>query len=122
MMRDLNWGLLTDDLLEILVLNQTQLSEMCKVTQQSVSNWKTGVRSPGVYARHVLRELAVDAKIKLENYSIKSVVNKASAKQLNDEEETISEEVLLFAQRLSLLPQKQRMKIIDMAEFLIEHN
>jgi hypothetical protein len=120
-MKDLNWGLLTDDLLEILVINQTQLSERCKVTQQSVSNWKTGVRSPGVYARHVLRELAVEAKIKLEDYKNKSSAKKALAKVLHGNESLISEEVLIFAQRLALLPKKQCEKIIDMAEFLLEH-
>jgi hypothetical protein len=119
-MKDLNWGLLTDDLLEILVINQTQLSEMCKVTQQSVSNWKTGVRSPGVYARHVLRELATEAKVKLESYKKKGPPKKSQANVVQDVD-VISEEVLAFAQRLACLPKKHRDKILDMAEFLMEH-
>ena len=117
-MKYLNWGALTDDLLEVLVMNQTQLARKCKVTQQSVSNWKTGVRSPGVYARHVLRELAKDAKLNLEDYKI-SAYQKTRTKGLTDNDSPMSEEILAFAQRLTVLPKRQREKIMDMAEFMI---
>lgn len=120
-MKYLNWGALTDDLLEILVMNQTQLAKQCKVTQQSVSNWKTGVRSPGVYARHVLRDLAKDAKLTVEDYKI-APFQKTRVKGLTDGESPISEEILAFAQRLTVLPKRQREKIMDMAEFMITRN
>ncbi|MCM8541381.1 MAG: helix-turn-helix domain-containing protein [Lentisphaeraceae bacterium] len=120
-MKYLNWGALTDDLLEILVMNQTQLAKKCKVTQQSVSNWKTGVRSPGVYARHVLRDLAKDAKLTVEDYKI-APYQKTRVKGLTDGESPISEEILAFAQRLTVLPKRQREKIMDMAEFMITRN
>ena len=117
-MKYLNWGSLTDDLLEVLVMNQTQLADKCKVTQQSVSNWKTGVRSPGVYARHVLRELANDAKLNVEDYKI-AAYQKERAKGMSNSDIPVSEEILAFAQRLAALPKRQREKIIDMAEFMI---
>ena len=117
-MKYLNWGSLTDDLLEVLVMNQTQLAKKCKVTQQSVSNWKTGVRSPGVYARHVLRELAKDAKLTLDDYKI-AAYQKKRARGMSNTDIPISEEMLAFAQRLSVLPKRQREKIMDMAEFMI---
>jgi transcriptional regulator with XRE-family HTH domain len=120
-MKYLNWGSLTDDLLEVLVMNQTQLARKCKVTQQSVSNWKTGVRSPGVYARHVLRELAKDAKLTVEDYKI-TAFQKTRVKGMNDTEMPMSEEILAFAQRLTVLPKRQREKIMDMAEFMITRN
>ena len=37
-MKYINWSLLTDDLLEILILNQETLANKCGVTQQSISN------------------------------------------------------------------------------------
>ena len=120
-MKYLNWGSLTDDLLEILVMNQTQLADQCKVTQQSVSNWKSGVRSPGVYARHVLRELSKEAKLKLENYKI-APYQKKRVKGLTESETPIPEEILAFAERLSALSKRQREKIMDMAEFMINRN
>ena len=116
-MKHLNWGSLTDDILEILVMNQTQLAKKCRVTQQSVSNWKTGVRNPGVYARHMLRELADKAKLDLNNYN---VTGKTVVKGMVGTHPDIPEELLAFAQRLSVLPKNQRQKVIDMAEFLIE--
>lgn len=117
-MKYLNWGAMTDDLLEILVMNQTQLASQCKVTQQSVSNWKTGVRSPGVYARHVLRELSKEAKLNIEDYKIVPF-QKLPSKGLTESESPVSEEIMAFAQRLSVLPKRQREKIMDMAEFMI---
>jgi transcriptional regulator with XRE-family HTH domain len=117
-MKYLNWGSMTDDLLEILVMNQTQLAKQCRVTQQSVSNWKTGVRSPGVYARHVLRELANEAKLTLDDYKI-APYQKLRTKGLTESQTPMSEDVMAFAQRLSVLPKRQREKIMDMAEFMI---
>ena len=117
-MKYLDWGSLTDDLLEILVINQTQLAEKCKVTQQSVSNWKTGVRSPGVYARHVLRELTEEANLNIDKYKVKPK-QKKRVKGLTDTDIPINEDILAFAQRLAVLPKRQRDKIIDMAEFMI---
>ncbi|MCM8535681.1 MAG: helix-turn-helix domain-containing protein [Lentisphaeraceae bacterium] len=117
-MKYLNWGALTDDLLEILVMNQTQLAKQCRVTQQSVSNWKTGVRSPGVYARHVLRELAKEAKVTLDDY--KTIpYQKPVGKTVSESSSAVSEDIMNFAQRLSILPKRQREKIMDMAEFMI---
>ncbi|MCH2206469.1 MAG: helix-turn-helix domain-containing protein [Lentisphaerales bacterium] len=117
-MKYLNWGAMTDDLLEVLVMNQTQLAKQCRVTQQSVSNWKTGVRSPGVYARHVLRELAKEAKLTIEDYKI-TPYQKMRAKGMTETQSPVSEDIMAFAQRLSVLPKRQREKIMDMAEFMI---
>ena len=107
-MKYLNWCCLVDDLQRILVMNQTQLAEKCKVTQQSVSNWKTGLRSPGVYARSVLRDLCKEAKIKSDSY-------KVSHYQQSD----LPEDILAFAELLMVLPKRKRDKIMDMAEFII---
>jgi len=114
----LNWGALTDDISETLILNQTTLAKKCKVTQQSVSNWKTGTRNPGVFARSILRELAAEAKLDLEDYSIKPF-QKTSATGINEQEIPVPEEIMEFALKLGALPIKEREKIMDMAEFII---
>ena len=120
-MKYLNWAALVDDLQEILVMTQTTLADKCQVTQQSVSNWKTGVRSPGVYARHVLRELCKEAKLKIESYKIEPKQRKR-VKGQTESETPLPEEILAFAERLAVLSKRQRDKIMDMAEFMIKRN
>jgi transcriptional regulator with XRE-family HTH domain len=116
-LKNLDWGKLTDDLLDCLGITQTQLSVKCKVTQQSVSNWKNGTRSPGVYARHVLRELAINAKLDLNSYENPQ----AGAVEMAVIEASISTEVLMFAKRLAELPQVQVRKILDMSYFIMSY-
>ena len=117
----LNWGLLTDDVLEVLVMNQTQLATVCRVTQQSVSNWKTGVRSPGVFARNELRRLAKDAKLSIDDYKKSRLSRKTKNKSRdnNGNELSMPDDIFAFAIRLSNISKNRRNKIIDMAEFII---
>lgn len=115
-MKNLNWSQLTDDILEKLDINQSELAKLCKVTQQTVSNWKTNTRSPGVYARNKLRELSADAKLKIDKYKIK---NADKSGVLGKPDLDLPEEILAFAQRLDALPKRQKDKILDMASYMI---
>ena len=117
-MKYINWSLLTDDLLEILILNQETLANKCGVTQQSISNWRTGVRSPGVRPRAVLRQLCEQAKLKLEDYHL-DAFSKKRLEGLSGTGAPISGEVLEFSKRLSLLSPKKYREVINMAEFMI---
>ena len=120
-MKHFNWSVLVDDIKEILVINQTQLAEKCEVTQESVSNWKTGVSKPGVYARHLLGELCQEAKLKIEDYRIERKQRKCVKRKV-ESETLLSEDILAFAGRLTKLSKRQRKKIMDMAEFMIERD
>ena len=113
-MKNLDWGQLTDDLLETLVLNQRSLAEKCRVTQQSVSNWKTGIRNPGVYARHALRELSKEANLQLEDYKVAEEANPVSVDGVK-----LSSNVADFALKLNDASAQQQAKIIEMAEFVL---
>ncbi|HCE42850.1 MAG TPA: hypothetical protein DET40_04830 [Lentisphaeria bacterium] len=57
------WHLLVRELLEGMFFSQQDLAEHCKVTQQSISSWKNGVRKPGDFARRRILELAREAEI-----------------------------------------------------------
>ena len=87
MKKNVNWSELVEDISENLILTQAQFAEKCQTTQQSVSNWKTGIRRPGVYARGKIRNLAKDAGLKLEDYQaelcIDTEVKKSVDKVLN---------------------------------------
>jgi len=118
-MKYINWSLLADDLLEVQVLNQIKLAELCNVTQQTVSNWKTGTRKPGVFARNTLIDLCKKAKLNIDDYKV-TAYQKKRAKGVTESEAPISDELLEFAKRLATLPKKERSKIMDMAEFIID--
>ena len=49
----------------------------------------------------------------------KSKNQKLPSKGLTEKESPVSGEIMAFAQRLSVLPKRQREKIMDMAEFMI---
>ena len=70
--RQLDWHLLSKDLMNGLFLSQQELADLCKVSQQSISNWKRGFRNPGVFARQKLFELAQKEKIDLSKYETNS--------------------------------------------------
>ena len=61
----INWSKLVTYILEDLFFSQKELAELCNVTQQSISNWKMQVRSPGPYAKRKLTEIAEANGLKL---------------------------------------------------------
>lgn len=101
-MKNLDWSKLTSDILRILKMNQVALAAECKVTQQTVSCWKTDSRSPGVYTRNKLRDLAAEAKLNFKRYKVNNLPKPAYQKEL-------PEDVLAFAQVLSVLPKKRKL-------------
>ncbi len=56
-MKDINWSFLVEKLLGTLMLSQSELARLCRVSQQSVSNWKNGKREPEIYAKRKLLEI-----------------------------------------------------------------
>jgi transcriptional regulator with XRE-family HTH domain len=119
-MKDLDWTRITDDLLESLVFTQSDLAERCKVTQQSISNWKNGLRSPGVFARERLLELLNEANLVADKYcSVSGTAIQARAKKNKPQ---LPEDVVSFANRLSKHSKKRRSEAIALADFLLSRN
>ena len=119
-MEELDWSRLTDDLLENLVVTQTDLAEKCMVTQQSISNWKNGVRSPGSFARKKLFELVEESSLSLETYTLKE--GETSKKRPRKMQANLPEDVASFALKLSTFSKKKRREAIAVAEFFLERN
>jgi transcriptional regulator with XRE-family HTH domain len=117
-MEKLDWSRLTDDLLENMVVTQTDLAEKCKVTQQSISNWKNGVRSPGRYARDKLFQLMTDAKLSKDFYILENGAQ--SKKRPRKMHASFPEDVTSFALKLSSYSKKRRLEAIAVADFLLE--
>jgi transcriptional regulator with XRE-family HTH domain len=70
--RKIDWHLLVRELLEGLFLSQQDLAERCRVSQQSISNWKNRTRNPGIFAKQKLFELAQKEEIDLSKYETDS--------------------------------------------------
>ncbi len=67
-MKNIDWHLLTRELLEGMFLSQQELADRCNVSQQSISNWKNRTRNPGIYAKKELVDLAKKEGIDLKKY------------------------------------------------------
>ncbi|HCE43679.1 MAG TPA: hypothetical protein DET40_09030 [Lentisphaeria bacterium] len=67
-MKKIDWHLLVRELLEGLFLSQQELAERCRVSQQSISNWKNRTRNPGIFAKKKLYELAEKEEIDISKY------------------------------------------------------
>lgn len=119
-MEELDWSRLTDDLLENLVVTQTDLAEKCMVTQQSISNWKNGIRSPGPFARNKLFELLNESSLSRDSYLLKE--GESSKKRPRKMQANLPEDVASFALKLSSYSKKKRKEAIAVAEFFLERN
>lgn len=87
--RKIDWHRLAKDLMEGLFFSQQDLAERCKVSQQSISNWKNRTRNPGVFAKQKLYELAQKEKIDLGKYetdstrdAITQLIGKGNSKEI----------------------------------------
>ena len=118
-MEEIDWPKLTDDLLEEMVITQSDLAERCQVTQQSISNWKNGVRCPGGYAREKLFELLEEAGLEKGSYKLEEgAVSRKRPKRLHT---SLPEDVAGFAIKLSTFSKKKRAEAIAVAEFILDH-
>jgi transcriptional regulator with XRE-family HTH domain len=72
-MKKIDYHLLVRELLEGLFLSQQDLADRCKVSQQSISNWKNRTRNPGIFAKKKICELAEKEKIDIRKYETDDV-------------------------------------------------
>lgn len=69
-MNAVNWQKLVSNILKDLLLSQSELAELCHVSQQAVSSWKNGMRVPGIYARRKLMEIVKNSPDKEHEISL----------------------------------------------------
>ena len=67
-MKQYLWNELIKDISDALRMSQSQIADECKVTQQTVSNWTTNARKPGIYAQEKVICLAERAGITVGDY------------------------------------------------------
>lgn len=117
-MKNIDWSRVTNDLLNSLLYTQTELSSKCDVTQQSISNWKNGIRRPGVYAKRKLLTLIKNAGFKIEDYKGDSPVQLS-----NSEFTSLPEDIRIIAKKLACQSKKIRDEVSRMTDYILEkHN
>ena len=68
MKHKIHWSEVVTYILNELFLSQKELADICKVTQQSISNWKNNVRNPGPYAKKQLTNILENAGVNIAAY------------------------------------------------------
>ncbi len=114
--KKLDWHLLAKDLLNGLFLSQQDLAELCKVSQQSISNWKNKTRNPGIFARQMLFKLAQKEKLDLSKYEVDNV-NNTIARQL---EKGNSKEISRLLEIYGKMSNKARVKFLRYGNTLVK--
>ena len=114
--KKIDWNLLVRDLLDGLFLSQQDLAERCRVSQQSISNWKNRTRNPGVYAKQKIYELAKKEGIDFKKYETDSS-REAITKYL---EENKGKELVRMFDLYQKMSRRARIKLLRYANTLVK--
>lgn len=98
-------------------MSQSEIASYCGVARQSVTNWKSGLRNPGYYARRKLLELEEKCGM-LPGKPVKSNLNNISEKSDKDYAKGLDELKRLKIVFSRLTPEK-RVMLIDYGEYLL---
>lgn len=74
-MKNIEWPHLVESILDKLLLSQSELAELCEVSQQTISSWKKGYRTPGLYAKRKLLEIIENSSIEISTSPSKVKLN-----------------------------------------------
>ena len=121
MAKTADWSKVAAAILDRLLLTQAELAARCKVAQQTVSGWKTGVRTPGRYAQRQLVQLAREAGLPDLPYAnfpapVMSLAEAAPAKPVAGKGADAAQKVE-WVRLLETLPEAERRELLDYARF-----
>jgi transcriptional regulator with XRE-family HTH domain len=123
--KDRNWENIVNEIIDEMIISQSELAEICQVSQQAVSKWTKGESSPGKFAQRRLLKLLKQLKsiedtvVKDEGYSYSiNTQNKQIVFFDKSQEESYRKQKLRklagLADKLSLASVE---KVLDFAEF-----
>lgn len=118
--KKMNWSKIVKDVLGKHLLSQFELSEVCDVSQQTVSSWKIGTRIPGYMHQRKLLELynanstvggeTVNAALKVP---VRALSDLDESFEVNPEKELLSQFRDLSFQRKRAVFEAARMHLMD---------
>lgn len=113
MNRKIDWPKVTSFILDELFFSQTELAKRCKVTQQSISNWRMSFRSPGPYAKRQLAGILEESGNRINSFRIGY-----DPSLPDDEDVNLKELIRLY----HTLPKQQQEFLIDLTHYLLKKN
>lgn len=116
-MKDINWPLLVQEILERLLLSQDDLAKRCNVTQQTVSNWKNKIRNPGIYAKQKLVGIINEAGMEINQFKVKDNADKYSAIAEEHAKYREKDELKILTELFKKMSPQERREVIEYAYF-----
>lgn len=103
-----DWSIVVAYITDEMFFSQRELSEYCNVTQQTISNWKSKVRSPGALAKEKLLEILQNGGVSTEAFR-----KGYSANYQNTTDITLRELVDLY----NNIPPESKTNLLEFARF-----
>jgi len=87
-MPKVDWSKLVAVVLDDLLYSQKELADVCKVTQQTVSNWRNGIRNPSVYSKRqmvkILNETGIEIPSDNRPYGLRRNLPRTDLEELSE--------------------------------------
>jgi len=108
-MANIDWRHVISELLDRLLLTEKDFARLCGVSRQTVSNWKHGRRSPGVYSRKKMLEIMEKMKIEVGDLS-------SPGKGLKTRDKDVKTLVEIYGR----LPDSRKKELLNFARYTID--
>ncbi|OGV56936.1 MAG: hypothetical protein A2X45_12775 [Lentisphaerae bacterium GWF2_50_93] len=108
-MESIDWRHVVSELLGRLFFTENEFARLCGVSRQTVSNWKRGSRSPGIYSRKKMFEIMEKLNVDVDDLS-------ASGKGLKTRNKDVKTLVEIYAR----LPDTRKKELLNFARYTIE--
>jgi len=118
-----NWPGLIADLQEKYLVHQSDIAELCGVTQQAISHFANQSRNPNNLTAYKIKLLAKEAGFDLSAYNLRDISKNEELPRLPvlpEYRESLPYNVLQYAYELSNLPHKVQVEVIRSGRSLIK--
>jgi len=119
-MKNVDWRQVISEILDRLIITQSELADRLNVAQQTVSTWKNGKRGPNTYSRRQLSKLANEAGVDLVLYRYDEARPPRRLALYEDSEESPPRpcsDLRELIRRLQEAPEDVRREVMEFATF-----
>jgi transcriptional regulator with XRE-family HTH domain len=109
-----NWLLMVRDTMDAAFMSQAAMSDKLDVSQQSVSNWLTGLRNPRAENMPELLKLAADTGLDIRKYEANPEIDRMTSYLKKNEAGELAKIVELYGR----MSKDARKKCVEYAENL----
>lgn len=111
------WSSLINDLIDSLTISQSELAQMCNVSQQAVSKWTKGLTKPSKFAQRQISQLLCTKtdQVSPMNSSIEELIKNSYS--YNSHNNTRTQYIKEFAEISKALSLKELKEVIEYAKY-----